>query len=74
MERIAAVVNDDPVSFEGIVPHVVPLAPHVDVAIKPEQDTLITVRGLLSEDVEELRDLHEEWFPIRYNQVQNEVV
>lgn len=34
-----------------------------------EPDTIIYFRKIVADDIEQVRELHETWFPIRYNQV-----
>lgn len=36
-----------------------------------EPDTVIYFRKIVADDIEQVRELHETWFPIRYNQVRS---
>jgi hypothetical protein len=40
-----------------------------DHGTKNSSNSIVTIRELVSKDLEEFKSLHEEWFPIRYNQV-----
>lgn len=39
-----------------------------------ESDRVIYFRKLVAEDIDQVRELHETWFPIRYNQVRTPAI
>lgn len=51
----------------GDAPHAFAL--QVDAPPAQLPDTVVYFRKLVAADIEQVRGLHETWFPIRYNQV-----
>ncbi|TYZ57946.1 hypothetical protein PybrP1_003574 [[Pythium] brassicae (nom. inval.)] len=50
----------------GDAPHAIAL--QVDAPLTQPPDTVVYFRKLVAADIEQVRGLHETWFPIRYNQ------